>query len=335
MRAEGKYSRKLKVLDRIQSTMAADIEEMNEIIRTSLHTNHALVNSIVDNYLKTKGKQIRPILVMLSARMFGGIDRKVLYCAASLEMLHNATLIHDDVIDQTLLRRNEETVNAVWGNHIAVLVGDLFVSRALETGVKSGNLDVVHTISDMGAELSLGEIDQAFIARSHILSEESYFGMIDRKTASLFKGCIKMGAQALDVPEEDYKPLEIFAGLMGEAFQIRDDIFDYFSSEEIGKPAAHDLMEGKVTLPLLYALEHGDKDEREKMRKMLMSEEELTAAEIETLQKFAIAGGGIDYAYRKMMELREEALGYLRKYPVSESRDDFEDIFQYIIERTH
>lgn len=326
--------RGLKVLDRIQATMADEIEAMNDIIRSSLHTNHDLVNTIVCNYLKTKGKQIRPILVLLSARMFGKINRRVLYCAAALEMLHNATLIHDDVIDLTHTRRGEETINAVWGNHIAVLVGDLFVSRALETGVKSENLEVVKTISDLGAELSLGEIDQLFVARSHTLSEESYYKIIDRKTASLFKGCIRMGAQAMGVPEEDYSNLEKYAGLLGEAFQIRDDIFDYFPSDDIGKPSGHDLVEGKVTLPLLYALEHGPAEESKKMKVLLTAEEELDSAQIGALQEFAIRNGGVEYAREEMIRLKEEARRYLEHYPDSESRKDFEDIFRYIIERT-
>lgn len=321
------------MLDRIQASMAREIEAMNTIMRDSLHTGHELVNSIIDNYIKVKGKQIRPILVMLSARMFGGIDQNVLYCAAALEMLHNATLIHDDVIDQTPLRRNESTVNAVWGNHVAVLVGDIFVSRALETGVKSGNLDVVKTISDLGAELSLGEIDQLFIARSHVFSSKAYFDMIDRKTASLFMGCIRMGAQALHVPEEKFRPLEDYARLLGEAFQIRDDIFDYFPSDDIGKPSGHDLLEGKVTLPLLYALDNSPKEESRHMRELLTGDDLPNTSEIKKLQDFAIAYGGIEHASGEMRRLREEGRKYILQYPESAARRDFEEIFDYIIDR--
>lgn len=327
--------RKLKVLDRIQASMSGEIEAMNAIINSALHTNHSIVNTITANYLKTKGKQIRPILVMLSAGMFGGVNEKVLYCAAALEMLHNATLIHDDVIDQTSLRRGNETVNAVWGNHVAVLVGDLFVSKALETGIRSGSLDVIRTISDLGAELSMGEMDQLFIARGHVLSRKAYFDMIDRKTASLFMGCIRMGAQATGTPEEEFRPLEIYARLLGEAFQIRDDIFDYFPSDDIGKPSGHDLLEGKVTLPLLYALETGPADEAAEMKEILLREEEPDKAQIRILQDFAIRNGGIDAARREMERLREEGRQYICRYPDSASRRDFEDIFEYIIERKY
>lgn len=327
--------RKLKVLDVIQQRMMSDIEAMNRIIRDSLHTNHSVVNHIVDNYLKVKGKQIRPILVMLSARMFGGVDEKVLYCAASLEMLHNATLIHDDVVDETLLRRGEPTINAVWGNHIAVLTGDLFVSRALATGIRTGNLKVIETISSLGAELSMGEMDQMFLARDHVLNIQAYYEMIFRKTASLFMGCVRMGAQARDVGPEEFEPLEKYARLLGEAFQIRDDIFDYFPSDDIGKPSGHDLLEGKVTLPLLYALEHAPAEESERMRSLLKREEGLGAEEIKTLQEFAIARGGIDFARDEMCRLREEGMKYLNVYPDSDSKRDFQLIFDYIIERNY
>lgn len=327
--------RKLKVLDRIQSTMSGEIEAMNGIILQALHTEHGIVNRINENYLKTKGKQIRPILVMLSARMFGGVGEKVLYCAAAIEMLHNATLIHDDVIDQTTLRRGNETVNSVWGNHVAVLVGDLFVSKALATGVKAGSLDVIQTISDLGAELSMGEMDQLFLARGHVLSRDAYFGMIDRKTASLFMGCIRMGAQACGTPEEEFRPLENYARLLGEAFQIRDDIFDYFPSDDIGKPSGHDLLEGKVTLPLLYALETAPGDEAEPMRRMLTDTDELSPEQIAALQDFAIRNGGIEAARREMERLRSEGKKYISSYPDSPSRRDFEEIFDYIIEREY
>lgn len=333
--SENTDPRKLKVLDRIQATMAPEIEAMNGIILSLLHTDHALVNSIVENYLKTKGKQIRPILVMLAARMFGKIDEKVLNCAAALEMLHNATLIHDDVVDQTPLRRGEPTINAVWGNHIAVLVGDLFVSKALEAGVRTGSLQILKTLSDLGTELSLGEMSQLFNARNHDFNEEAYSDMIARKTASLFMGCVKVGALAEGAPEGAIDILEEYAYLMGMAFQIRDDVFDYFPSADIGKPSGHDLIEGKVTLPLLHALEVGDPDEVKKMKSLLTSDDELTPEAISTLQDFAIRNGGIDEAYRRMELFREEGMKLLGQLPDNDSRRDFAEIFEYIIKRKY
>lgn len=328
-------SRKLKVLDRIQGILAEDIEAMNAIMRSLLHTDHALVNSIIDNYLLTKGKQIRPILVMLAARMFGKITDKVLYSAASLEMLHNATLIHDDVVDQTPLRRGYPTINAVWGNHLAVLSGDIFVSKALEAGIKTGNIEILQSLSSLGTELSLGEMSQLFNARNHNFNDEAYFKMIEKKTASLFVGCVRIGSQAVGASQKEMEILEEYAYNMGMAFQIRDDVFDYFPSDDIGKPSGHDLLEGKVTLPLLYALEHAPEDKAREAREILMSDCELTEDLIRGLQQFAIDNGGIEAAYAKMEELKKEGKNLLNKLPAGESRDFFEEIFDYIIERKY
>ena len=327
--------RKLKVLDKIQATMAGEVEAMNGIIRRLLHTDHELVNGIVDNYLLTKGKQIRPILVMLAARMFGAVDDRVLHCAAALEMLHNATLIHDDVVDQTPLRRGNPTINAVWGNHIAVLVGDLFVSKALEAGVKTGSLEILRTLSDLGTDLSLGEMSQLFNARFHEFNDEAYYGMIAKKTASLFMGCVRIGCQAVGAPEDATEVLEEYAYLMGMAFQIRDDVFDYFPSDDIGKPSGHDLLEGKVTLPLLHAIACGPEREAAKAREVLTSDDELLPDQISALQQFAIANGGIDAAYAKMEDLKRQGRELLGELPAGDSRDCFEEIFSYIIERKY
>lgn len=315
--------------------MKTEIASMNRIISQELHTEHELVNSIVDNYLKTKGKQIRPLLVMLAARMFGEVGDSVLYAAASVEMLHNATLIHDDVVDDTSLRRGNPTLNAIWGNHIAVLSGDLFVSKALSIGVKTGSIEILKALSDLGTDLSLGEMDQLFNARGHHIDEASYFEMIRRKTASLFSGCVRVGAQAVGSPEEQLRPLEKYANLLGLAFQIRDDIFDYFPSKETGKPSGNDLLEGKVTLPLIHALHHGPVDEAERMKSLLLSDNPLTTPDIERLQAFARDNGGIDYAVEKMIQLQRDGDEILAVYPDSASKRAFQDIFRFIIERTY
>ncbi len=179
----------------IQHRLSKELSGMNAIIHQSLFTSNELMNTVVSNYLTTKGKQIRPIMVILSAGLFGNVNEHVLHAGAALEMLHNASLIHDDVVDETTLRRGNPTINAEWGNHIAVLVGDYFTSNALSAGIKTGNIAIISALSDLGKELSLGEIDQICNARDHHLDEESYFEMIRKKTASLFRNCAKMGAE--------------------------------------------------------------------------------------------------------------------------------------------
>lgn len=323
----------MKQLKNIQARLSGDLDAMNGIIRESLATPNRMMNDIVTRYLEVKGKQIRPLLVILSARMFGGVTDEVLYAGAALEMLHNASLIHDDVVDETMLRRGVPTVNSRMGNHVAVLVGDFFVSNALAAGIRTGNIAVISALSQLGKELSLGEIDQISNAREGHYDEESYLSMIHQKTASLFMNCVGMGADVVGAPEERKRRLVRFAELLGLCFQIRDDIFDYFDGAEIGKPTGNDLREGKVTLPLLYALDNAPEPARTEMRELL-NHDALQADEISQLIEFAKANGGIDYAYSRMRDMQQEAAVELADFPESDSKQSFLDIFDYIIERT-
>ncbi|MCM1378363.1 MAG: polyprenyl synthetase family protein [Clostridium sp.] len=319
-------------LDNIQHRLEGDLREMNDIIHRSLATSNQLMNDIVGNYLKTKGKQIRPILVMLSAKFFGDVNEDVLHAGAALEMLHNASLIHDDIVDETTLRRGNPTVNAIWGNHIAVLVGDFFVSNALSAGIRTGHLSIIAALSDLGKELSLGEIDQICNARDHHFDEESYFSMIQKKTASLFMNCVRMGAEAVNAEEVKIVPMVEYARLLGICFQIKDDIFDYFDNPRIGKPTGNDLREGKMTLPLLYALRSAPDDTAEHYRNILRRGN-LTDAEISDIIEFAKANGGIEYSYDTMRQMQHRADEIISSYPDSEWKTSFRDLFDFIISR--
>lgn len=319
-------------MKKIQEDLSSELAEMNDIIVTQLATTNRMMNDIVSRYLQVKGKQIRPILVILSARMFGAVSSEVLLAGAALEMLHNASLIHDDIVDETALRRGVATINATMGNHIAVLVGDFFVSNALAAGIRTGDIRVISALSALGKELSLGEIDQICNAREHSLEESSYISMIRQKTASLFMNCARMGAELGGADETQQERLVAFAELLGLCFQIKDDIFDYFDDKRIGKPTGNDLREGKVTLPLLYALSNAPQEKSEPMRQIL-SEGNLTADNITRLIEFAKSNGGIEYAYGRMRAMQQEAIKILEELPSGESKRDFELIFDYIIER--
>lgn len=322
----------MKQLDKIQSRLEKELAMMNEIIARNLHTPNVMMNQIVSGYLQKKGKQIRPLLVILSAKMFGNVNQEVLHAGAALEMLHNASLIHDDVVDETCLRRGLPTINSVWGNHIAVLVGDFFVSNALAAGIRTGSVNIVSALSDLGKELSLGEIDQICNVREHHFDEQSYFNMIGKKTASLFVNCVKMGAEASGAVPEEYAGMVKYAELLGLCFQIKDDIFDYFPNPQIGKPTGNDLREGKVTLPLLYALNNADPKQADKMKEMIINGN-LDQEQIQTLIEFAIANGGIDYAFDVMRNMQKEADIIISQYPDSEDRNTFRQIFEFIISR--
>lgn len=316
----------------IKESISAELQQLQVIIRESLASNSALLNGIIDSYLTTKGKQIRPIIAILSAKFLGKVDERVLYGAAALELLHNASLIHDDVVDETKKRRGKDTINSVWDNHIAVLVGDFFVSNALACAIKTGDLKVISTISDLGKELSTGELDQIDIAKHHAIDEENYYNIIRKKTASLFRSCVQVGGYAIDADPADIDKLSRFTELLGLCFQIKDDIFDYFKDDAIGKPTGNDLREGKVTLPLIYAL-HNTLSPRLPEMQQLMQQDQLTTEQIETLIEFAKEQGGIDYAYKSMERLRNEAIRILEEYPESEAKTAFLALFDFIIKR--
>ena len=321
--------------DEIRDLISSDLERLQKIIKQSLSSNSPLLNKIVDKYLETKGKQIRPIIVVLSAKFFGAeVSDGVLCGAASVELLHNASLIHDDVIDETKQRRGHDTINNTWDNHIAVLVGDFFVSNALACAIRTNDFRVISTISELGKELSTGEIDQIDVAKHHSIDEQTYFSIINKKTASLFQSCVKVGGYSVGASDADIANLSKFVELLGLSFQIKDDIFDYFTDDAIGKPTGNDLREGKVTLPLIYALSHTDAPRHEEMRRLADSDS-LTTEQIETLIDYAKAEGGIEYAYATMERLRAEARSILEPYPDNEAKQAFLSLFDYIIKRHH
>lgn len=323
----------MTTLEEIQNSISDELQALNKRIEEQLESSNSLIKSIVTNYLKTTGKQIRPIIVMLSAKMFSEVTPRVISGAAAVELLHNSSLIHDDVVDESKMRRGRPTINSVWDNHIAVLIGDYFVSVALQQAISTGDIRIIEAISDLGKLLSQGELDQIYNARYHTITEQAYYEIIDRKTASLFVACARIGCYATGAGGEDLEKLSEFAKLLGECFQIKDDIFDYLASDsQIGKPVGNDLREGKITLPLLHALKNSDLPEREEMV-ALSRKEELDESDIRRLIDFAIAAGGIDYAYAEMSRLRAEAEKIMATFPPSEVTRAFMAIFDYIIER--
>lgn len=294
------------------------------------------MNKVVATYLEKKGKQIRPMMVILSARLLGEVNDNVIKGAVAVELLHNASLIHDDVVDDTRVRRDALTINGLWDNHLAVLIGDFFLSNSLILASETGDIRIVESIASLGRLLSIGELDEIYNARYNHLDEEVYFNIIYRKTASLFISCAEVGAAAAG--ETDPRRLEAlreFARLLGLCFQIKDDIFDYFPDGEIGKPTGNDLREGKITLPLLHVLETGSGEEHALMME-LARKELLTPDEISTLIDYAVANGGIEYACQTMERLRAEACALLRdNFPPSETREAFISLMDFIINRNH
>lgn len=322
----------MSTLKTIQQSIAIELERLNRRIRDQLGSSNPLMESVVENYLRTKGKQIRPIVVVLTAKMLGQVNDNVISAAAAVELLHNASLIHDDVVDNSKMRRSRPTINAIWDNHIAVLVGDFFVSSAMQCAIATSDLRIIDALCYLGKLLSLGELDQIYNARYHHLTEEAYFRTISYKTASLFVACAQMGAYAVNAPDQDRKRMVEFAELLGLCFQIRDDIYDYFDDPAIGKPTSNDLREGKITLPLLHVLNDPHNPDHKEMNE-LSRKEELSDEEISLLTRYAIENGGIDYAFEKMQELRDKAVGLLKDLPHNEAADNLRMLFDEVISR--
>lgn len=316
----------------IRHRLGDRLNDMNSIIRSSLATSDPLMGRVVDQYLRTKGKQIRPLLVLLSARMFGDINESTLHAAAALEMLHNATLIHDDVVDNADYRRRTPTLNKDFDNRIAVLVGDFFVSTALQEAIKTKDMKAVVSVAELGKELSLGEIDQISNARDRSFDEDRYFQVISKKTASLFMKCVKMGAESVEAAQDEIDLAVEYARLLGLCFQIKDDIFDYYEDKEVGKPTGNDLRENKVSLPLIHALHHAPAEEAATMKELLRRGD-LNDMEIAGLIEFAKKHGGIDYAYSIMEDMRSKGNSILSMLPPSEWRDSFAELFDFTISR--
>lgn len=317
----------------IQQLLESDLQAVNLHITRALASPNALMNAVISRYLERKGKQIRPIMVLLAARMLGGVNAKAISGAAAVELLHNASLIHDDVVDDTPTRRGAPTINGHGDNHLAVLVGDFFLSNALLQSVATADIRVVQAISNLGRLLSIGELDEMQSARCNNLSESTYFEIIFRKTASLFVACVEVGAYATDADEHQLQALREYARLLGMAFQIKDDVFDYFPNPKLGKPTGNDLREGKITLPLIHALSLTDRSDREAMLK-LAQQDSPDARAIEQLINYAIECGGIDYAYATMERLRTQAETVLcNAFPPSQAREAMLSLFNFIIAR--
>lgn len=322
-----------QTLHNFQERHSAELELLNARIAHQLESSNPLMASVVAAQLRTKGKQLRPLMLMVCAAMFGPVTDKVLGAAAAVELLHNASLIHDDVVDASPQRRGFPTINAVWDNHIAVLVGDFFTSSSMQEAIATADIRIVEALCSLGRKLSTGEIDQIFNAREHTLDIDTYFAIIDYKTASLFVSSARMGCLAAGVDDWRLDALERYARSFGRCFQIRDDIFDYYDAAEVGKPTGNDLREGKISLPLLYALE-ADCPERPQMLE-LVRKGMLDDGEIAVLQDFARRRGGVERARKAMEDLRREGLEALAPLPDSPQKEELASLLDFVIARTY
>lgn len=317
----------------IAEPVAAELEKFNAYYKESIFCNNVRIQDIIDHVLRSDGKKIRPILLLLAAKACGEANDITYNSAITIELLHTASLIHDDVVDESMMRRGKASLNAIYDNKMAVLTGDYFLSTALIKSVLTGNMEIISDISSLGRSLAEGELNQLSLVKELIIDEKEYFEVIKKKTASLLATCMKIGAISVNANRSDVDKFTKLGEILGICFQLRDDIFDYFKTN-VGKPTGNDIREGKITLPLLYAIEKAPQAEKESLCSIISSYD-YTEENIEMLIKYAIDNGGIDYAYKKIDEYKQEAENIIATVSNPEIRKALDYAVEYIVERAY
>lgn len=316
----------------IISPVQEEIQEFEVRFPDSMRSNVKLLNRVTQFIVKRKGKQMRPLFIFLTAKMLGKINDSTYDSASLVELLHTASLVHDDVVDDASERRGFFSANALWRNKIAVLVGDFMLSRVLLLSIERKNFELLEITANAVREISEGELLQIEKARSLDITEEVYFEVIRKKTASLISTCCELGA--VSVQRHDLAPLmRKFGELVGLAFQIKDDIFDYGSPDKIGKPTGNDIREQKMTLPIIYTLNISDIETKRELLQIVRNHND-SSKHIKRAIEIVIAAGGIDYAHKRMMELKDEALTLLTDIPESEAKKSLVGLVEYTTLRT-
>ncbi len=319
-------------LKEIQAPISKDIERFELQFRDSMKSRVMLLDTIMSYIVKRKGKQLRPMFVFLMARLCGTIDDRTFRGAALIELLHTATLVHDDVVDDSNYRRGFFSINALWKNKIAVLVGDYLLSRGLLLAVDNGDFELLKVVSNAVKEMSEGELLQIEKARNLNITEEIYYDIIRQKTASLIASCCGVGAASVNASPEIVAKAKLFGEKVGMAFQIKDDLFDYTSADVIGKPVGIDIKERKMTLPVIYALNKASWLERRKIVNIIKNDNQKPKKVAEVIS-FVKASGGIEYATEAMKRYQKEAFEILDTFPNSEYKTSLEQLVHYTIER--
>jgi len=307
------------------------MKEFEGKFRQFMKSKVMLLDTIMNYIVQRKGKQIRPVVVFLTAGCVGTINEKTYRGAALIELLHTATLVHDDVVDSSDYRRGFFSINAIWKNKIAVLVGDYLLSKGLLLSVENKDFDLLTSVSTAVREMSEGELLQIEKARKLDITEEVYFDIITKKTATLISACCAVGVQSTDADEKYAEIARNFGEKVGIAFQIKDDLFDY-GDDEIGKPLGIDIKEKKMTLPLIYALQNTTRSTKKHIIQLIKNESE-NPKKVRQVIDFVKSTGGLQYANKRMNDYAQEAKELLQQFPESSYRKSLEDLISYTIER--
>jgi octaprenyl-diphosphate synthase len=321
----------LKTLDEIKAPIEKELEIFEERFKSELKSKVSLLDTIMRFVIKRKGKQVRPLFIFLAAEICGKTCETTYHAASLVEMLHTATLIHDDVVDDSMQRRGFFSLNALWGNKVAVLIGDYLLSKGLLLSLKHGAYQLLHICSDAIREMSEGELLQIEKARRLDIKEEIYFEIIRKKTASLIASACAAGAASVGATDEEIERMRLMGEKIGIAFQIRDDLFD-FGDGDAGKPQGNDIQEKKMTLPLIHALNTTDKTHRNHIINIIKNEN-TNPKKIQEVTEFVINSPGIEYTRQSMYRYRNEAIELLRSFPPSLARESMEDLVMFVTER--
>lgn len=324
----------MDTLSLIKQPIEAELVDFIDLFNRSLNHEDGLLCTVLNHIKQRAGKRMRPILILLMAKNFGKVSEVTQHAAIGLELLHTASLVHDDVVDEAAARRGQASVNADYDNKVAVLVGDYVLSTALLHVSYTHSEKIVRYLAELGRTLSDGEILQLWNIQNKEITEEVYYKIIERKTAALFESCAAIGAESANASAEAVEAARLFGKHLGIVFQIRDDIFDYYDSEaEIGKPTGNDMAEGKLTLPIIYALNSTKNTEMLALAHKVKAHE-VTRNEIEQLVEFAKTSGGIEYAERRMWDFHAKACTFLDCYVKDENiRTALQTYLDYVIKR--
>ena len=323
----------MKIVSQIKLPIEYEMELFEKKFSVSMSSKVSLLNRITHYVVNRKGKQMRPMFVFLIAKMSnnGNVNDRTYRGASVIELIHTATLVHDDVVDDSNRRRGFFSINALWKNKIAVLVGDYQLSRGLLLSIDNNDFDLLKIISVAVREMSEGELLQIEKARNLDITEEIYFEIIRQKTATLIAACCAMGAQSVNAPVEKVEKMRKFGELIGIAFQIKDDLFDY-GDTQIGKPTGIDIKEQKMTLPLIYALNNASEKDKRWLINSVKNHNK-NKKRVKEVIDFVKTNGGLEYAVAQMKDYQQQALSLLQEYPETPYKESLELMVNYVIDR--
>ena len=321
----------MKIIEQLKRPIREEMELFEGRFSKAMSSKVALLNRITHYIVNRKGKQMRPMFVFLTAKLLGKTNERTFRAASVIELIHTATLVHDDVVDDSDKRRGFFSINALWKNKIAVLVGDYLLSKGLLLCIDNKDFDLLELISVAVREMSEGELLQIEKARSLDITEMIYYEVIRKKTATLIASCCALGACSVGASQNDIKKMKYFGEKIGMAFQIKDDLFDY-GQQRIGKPTGIDIRERKMTLPLIYAVEHASPSERRWLKRNLKKNNKDKKIVKEVIA-YVKTKGGLEYSINKMHEFQQEAISILDSFPASDSKDSLKKLVSYVIDR--